>query len=255
MKFLERVILKLDPDFQKLSTKEKKRNYLTIFGHKHISLFLTGMYMQGIIPFFVSIFVLVVNLALLLTVKTKAISYTVFYLTMPIPTVHVIVMACIRYKFERKKQDATEIANWLWDKIQNFWLWNGRVISLKDWLYIRKKDKELYEWLRSDACNHKCYDATFQLAKKLSNPNIKILWIGLTDYSERYGHAVLEKNGRIYDSNHRRTYKKKKYLKAQEAEVFKEFPIEVYQKASDFTQLGWEEFGKWCQERGVIRNT
>ena len=255
MKFLERVILKLDPDFQKLSTKEKKRNYLTIFGHKHISLFLTCMYMQGIIPFFVSIFVLVVNLALLLTVKTKAITYTVFYLTMALPTVNVIVMACIRYKFERKKQDATEIANWLWDKIQNFWLWNGRVISLKDWLYIRKKDKELYEWLRSNACNHKCYDATFQLAKALSNPNIKIVWIGLTDYSERYGHAVLEKNGRIYDTNHRRTYKKKKYLKAQEAEVFKEFPIEVYQKASDFTMLGWIEFGMWCREHGVIRNT
>ena len=128
-------------------------------------------------------------------------------------------------------------------------------ISLKDWLYIRKENKQFYEWFRSDFCNHKCYDTTFQLAKTLLNPNIKILWIGLTDYRERYGHAVLEKNGRIYDTNHRRTYKKSKYLKAQEAEVFKEFPIEVYQTASDFKQLGWDEFGKWCHEHGVIRNT
>ena len=96
---------------------------------------------------------------------------------------------------------------------------------------------------------------SFQLAKTLHNPNIKILWIGLTDYSEKYGHAVLEKNGRIYDTNHRRTYKKKKYLKAQEAELFKEFPIAEYETASDFTMLGWIEFGNWCRKRGVTRNT
>lgn len=255
MKFLERVILKLDPDFQKFSTKEKKRNYLTIFGHKHISLWLTYKFMNSTILIFISLFICVVNMVLLHTVETKAISYTVIFLTMPLPLVHVIIMATVLYKYECKKQDITEIREWLWDKIQNFWLWNGHVVSLRDWLHIRKKDKRLYGWLRCDYCNHKCYDATFQLAKTLLNSDIKILWIGLTDYSEKYGHAVLEKNGRIYDSNHRRTYKKKKYLKAQEAEIFKEFPIEVYKKASDFTQLGWDEFGKWCQERGVIRNT
>lgn len=255
MKFLEQVILKLDPDFQLLSTKEEKRNYLTIFGHKHISLWLTCNYIDFIIPFFVSMFICVINMALLLTVEAKAISYTVFYLTIPLPIVNTIIALIIRYKHERKKQDLTEIANWLWDKIQNLWLLNGRVISLKDWLYIRKKDKELYEWLRSDSCNHKCYDATLQLAKTLHNPNIKILWIGLTDFREKYGHAVLEKNGWIYDTNHRRTYKKEKYLKAQEAKVFKEIPIQVYQKVSDFNQLGWEDFGKWCQERSIIRNT
>lgn len=255
MKFLEKVILKLDPDFQLLSTKEEKRNYLTIFGHKHISLFFTYMFMQSIVPFFVSIFILIVNLAVLLAVKNKAISLTFFYITMPLPVVNAIVMSIIKYKIEFKKQDATETANWLWDKIQNLWIWNGCVISLKDWLYIRKKDKELYEWLRSDSCNHKCYDATLQLAKTLHNPNIKILWIGLTDFREKYGHAVLEKNGWIYDTNHRRTYKKEKYLKAQEAKVFKEIPIQVYQKVSDFNQLGWEDFGKWCQERSIIRNT
>jgi len=88
----------------------------------------------------------------------------------------------------------------------------------------------------------------------LQNPNIKILWISITFHGKKYGHAVLEKNGRIYDTNRRRTYKKKKYFKAQEAKLFKEFPIEVYQRASNPTMLGWVEFGKWCQKHGVMRD-
>ena len=254
MKFLDKTITSIDSNFKKLSTKEEKRDYLTILGHKHLSLWLTYKFMNSSIPVCISFFICVVNLVLLTTVQAE-ISRTVFYLTMPFPTICAIIMATIRYKTVRKKQDINEVGNWLCDKFQNLWLWNGHVISLSNWLYIKKTNKKLYNQLRSDYCNHHCYDATLQLARALNNPDIKVLWISICHLGEKYGHAVLEKNGKIYDSNNRKTYKKEKYFKAEKAEIFKEIPINIYQTASNFSMLGWKEFGIWCQERGVIRNT
>lgn len=254
MKFLDKTITTIDSNFKKLSTKEEKRDYLTILGHKHLSLWLTYKFMNTPIPCYVGLFICAINLVLSATVQAK-ISLTVFYLTMPLPTICIIIMATIRYKLDRKKQDITEVGDWLCDKFQNLWLWNGHVVSFKDWLHIKKKSKKLYEHLRSDYCNHHCYDATLQLAKALNNPDIKVLWISISLLGKKVGHAVLEKNGRIYDSNNRRTYKKEKYFKCLKVEIFKEFPINVYQTASNFSMLGWEEFGKWCQEHGVRRNT
>lgn len=187
MKFLEKVISKLDSNFKKLSTKEEKRDYLTILGHKHLSLWLTYKFMNSHVPFLVSIFICVVNLVLLPTVKTKAISCIVFYLTMPLPTISVIIIATIRYKLEQKKQDVKEVGDWLCDKFQNLWLWNGHVVSFKDWLHIRKIDQKLYEHLRSDYCNHHCYDATLQLARTLNNPDIKVLWISISHLGKNMG--------------------------------------------------------------------
>lgn len=249
-----REIMKLNPDFKKIDEKERSNN-LTIFGHKYISLWITYKFMDSLIPLLVCMFILGVDLTILMVFETKAITYTIYCLTIPLITLILTVKIIIRYKIEREKQDARETASWLWDTLQNLWLLNGKVISRRSWSSIKTNNKELYKWLRTNECNQKCYDATFQISKTLNDSDINILWIAITTcYGEKCGHAVLEKDGWIYDSNHRRTYKKEKYFQAQKAELYKEFPLEVYNASYDFEQLGWIEFGEWCNRRGAIRN-
>lgn len=140
------------------------------------------------------------------------------------------------------------------------WLLDGRVISYKEWQTIKKDNEWTYRVLRSDECNHKCYDITYVLANILRNPDIKIVWLCIRDRENpelKWGHAVLQKNNCIYDTNFRRTYKRDKYLRAFDAEIFKEYSLEEYiiqnrKSPSDF--LDWGEFENWCKTRGAIRN-
>ena len=257
MNFYEKIILKDVRDFQNLTAEEKERTVI-IFSHKIMALWVADLFMNTMIPIVISILLGIINMIMCI-VFNKVIVSIIFFLTLPIMISILVIYIIVIYKLKHKKQTDKEIKEWLIQKIQNLWLLNYKVISFKDWKFIKKRHETLYERVRSEYCNQKCYFTSYALVNVLENPEFKILWIGAEYLDHRCGHSVITRKNKIYDSNLRRTYDREKYLKAFNAEVFKEYSIDEYlNKAnlqkSDFDFLDWEEFGKWCEARGVIRS-
>lgn len=256
MSLFERIILKDVQYFQNLTAVEKERT-LTLFKHKYIALWLTSLLMNSAIPYLIGLVICIVNLVVNIFAD-GAVVLILFYITMPI-AIALLIIDIIFYKIKRKKQTAEEVRDWLIEKFQNLWLLNGKVISFKDWKIIKKRDKVLYEKVRSEDCNPKCYFTSYAIANTLQNPDIKVLWICIETLNYKCGHSVIVRGDKIYDTNFRRTYNREEYLKAFKAEVFKEYSIEEYLNKANlqqtyFTFLDWEEFGEWCKVRDAERD-
>lgn len=258
MSLFERIILKDVQDFQNLTAEEKERD-LTLFKHKYVALWITCMFMNSMIPSVISLVLGIINLVICI-VCDGAIVSIVFFTTLPILAFTSAIDTIIMYKSKFKKKTGEEIGDWFIEKFQNLWLLNQKVISFKDWIIIKKRNKVLYDKARSEDCNHKCYFTSYAIANTLENPDIKILWISIqTTPEDKCGHSVIVRDDKIYDSNLRRTYNREEYLKAFKAEVFKEYSIEEYMSKANmqqtyFTFLDWEEFGEWCKVRNAVRN-
>lgn len=254
MGLFERIFLKDVSDFQELTTEQKKQ-YLTLHYHQHLAIGLASSFLT-IIPNTITLVICVVNLIILICIG-GVLSHILFYTTMPLA----ITILGIELRYFRKMENYQEARKYLAEKVQNLWLLNWQVISFKDWKNIKKRCKTLYYGARSEACNHECYTTTYALANTLKNPEIKILWISVQCEEKRYGHAVILKNGKIYDSNLRRTFNYDKYFKAFNVEIFKEYSIAEYlgkdilPYESSLFASKWEEFGEWCKNNNVVRNT
>ena len=253
MKFWENVVFKDVPKFQCLSTEDKRR-YITLFKNQYLADWLSRTLITSKKPLIISAWICLINIILLFVYKSPA-TLTFARITMIFPSAILFITTNIIIKLKKFDGDVNEVYLWLCEKIQNLYLLNCFAISFKDWHFIKKTAPELYSNLRSDECHGKCYVKTFEMATCLRNPKIKILWIAVSGIGcEDYGHAILEKNGFIYDTNTRKTYSKKTYFKARRCTVFREFPLDAYGKG-DFLWDDWEEFGRWCKEHNVSRNT
>ena len=259
MGFCERFILKDVQDFQKFTTEQKKQ-YLTLHKHEHLARWFAYLFLGSKISLLIAFAISIVNLIITICVG-GVLSYILFYTTMPLAIAIIGIEVSIIYRYMRKKETPEKLGEYLAEKFQNLWLFNWQVISFKDWKNIKKRCKKLYYDARSEVCNHECYTTTYAIANTLNNPEIKILWIAVQAADERYGHAVILRNGKIYDSNLRRTFNYDKYFNAFNAEIFKEYSIEDYltkenlSHDSCFSHLEWKAFGKWCRENNVIRST
>lgn len=243
----EKVILKNDKDFQKLSKKDKK-NYLKILKHKHLALWLTSKFINSPYPLLFSLGLCFFNLILCIAHK-NAIPLLFFMITFPIILFIVILETLISFKL--RKQNSDVVTNWLFDFFMSFWLLNPKVLSKKDWNYIKKEDKEFYKYLRSDECNHRCYETTYDLANFLKDNSLKILWVSVSTPLEKVGHATLLKGNFIYDTNTRKTYSKDVYFQAFNVEVYNVFSFEDYSN-QNFFSIHFDNFVAWCKNRGVI---
>lgn len=259
MKFLEKTIFKNLGGFQELSTEEKQR-YVTLFGHYHFSQWFVGLAIQPWIMITVSLITIilcVLNMAMILFVEERIIYMTVFFISFPF----IILFTSMMYHIGKVwKMNEDKFKEWYQsskDKIQNLFFADYKVFTIRKRMYIKRIDKSFYKHLQTEECKGECYRCSFKLAYLLNDPKVKILWFAATafDDSERYGHAVLVKNGYILDTNTRKSYKKEKYLKALKAEIFYEYALEEYLQVDSPWELKWEEFGKWCEERNVQRNT
>lgn len=238
-------------------TKEEKRNNIYLFRNSFLAILLTYKFTHTS-HMYVTTGILSLGIFLFTFVIKGTIAYIYYAISMPIIIFVVTVYIAINVRIKQKGIDGIE--TWLCEKFQNLWLLDGRVISYKEWQTIKKDNEWTYRVLRSDECNHKCYDITYVLANILRNPDIKIVWLCIRDRENpelKWRHAVLQKNNCIYDTNFRRTYKRDKYLRAFDAEIFKEYSLEEYiiqnrKSPSDF--LDWGEFENWCKTRGAIRN-
>ena len=253
----ERFILGNVRIFQNVTTEEKQK-HLTLFGHKYLSMWLAYNFIGTIYPFVISFILLGIDIALCCKVRNLFSCIFIFINLALIVFFHIIEIIII-YKFKYKKNTMDEVVDWMIEKFQNLWLLNWHVISFIDWINIKRNNRELYEMSRSAECDHKCYYISYLLANTLRNPDIKIVWMCIKSLGKCCGHAVLQKDNRIYDSNLRRTFKREKYMEAFEVKVFREYSISEYLNkvnldSDKFTFLDWEEFGKWCEKQNVVRS-
>lgn len=258
MKFFENVVFKDWQEFQKLSTEDKKR-YVTLYGHYHFSKWLAGLVVSPWTAFIVGGLAIILSLgntliAIMFFIEAKEIYSTVFYITFP---VIIFLTFLLHYICRILKLEEKAFHEWFEktsEKIQNILFSDFRVLSIRKWRYVKKTKKQFYKYLHSDECRGHCYECSFKLARMLNDPKVKIIWISVTDMeTSKYGHAVIERKGRILDTNTRKAYNKAQYLKAQKAEIFKEYVLEEYQKVERPWDLQWREFGEWCKARDVKR--
>lgn len=134
-----------------------------------------------------------------------------------------------------------------------YWLFgkNGKVISKKDWKRIKRADTKLYHYARSKrkSCGH-CYMYSLCLGFYLHKASImycSVRGIG----GVRTAHAVLVKDGCVYDTNFRRHHDFDEYIKFFDAKVYKIFPEKIY-KDYDFFKNIKGDFINWCNENDVI---
>lgn len=131
-----------------------------------------------------------------------------------------------------------------------FTLYNNKVIPIKIWKKIKKHYKELYLDLTSDECNHLCY--YYSLVLGLILKNVNLIWGGVYCPIKRcwYAHAFIEKNGYVYDSNHRLSYKFEDYAKAQNLKIYKKWSYKDF-GIQDFRSSVRQDFYKWCEENNI----
>ena len=258
MKFFERFVLKEMKEFQDLDTEEKKR-YIMLYGHYHFSQWLAGLAVQPWVMCAVSTIVIilaVLDMAMILLVEDRTLYMTVFFISFPFMAIFTY-MSCHIIKVY--KMDEETFKEWYQDskdKIQNLLFGDYRIFTIRNRMYVKRTDNTFYKSLQSEECCGECYRCSFKLALLLNDPKVKILWFAATGFGDtgRYGHAVIEKNGFILDTNTRKCYNKDQYLKAQKAEIFYEYSLEQYHSVETPWDLKWEEFGKWCEARNVQRN-
>lgn len=257
MNFFENKIFNNLKGFQELNTEEKKR-YIALNGHFHFSQWLVNQLVE---PHFfrivsaIDIFICVMNMIVILMVEETSIVFAFFLPSFPFI---VFFTFLVKTTSDVWKMDQETFEKWYIkavDKVQTWLFADYIVFNIWKRMHVRKIDKEFYKHLQTSECKGECYRATFKLAYLLNDPKVKIVWIAGTtfDGGDRYGHAVLEKNGYILDTNTRRSYRKKKYLKIVKAEIFYEYSREEYMQCKDPWELKWEEFGKWCKENNVQR--
>lgn len=258
MNLYKRILKKVE-GFRDL-TEEDKGRVIYLYKHKYIgyALFLKETILiqicLGLLGFVFSILGVCLDNDMF-----SYISIAIILLLLPSVIVDIyIVINLIIIKINRYNRNTLDAMNKVIEQIANIRLLNHKVITCKNWRKIKRYDKYKYRYLRSEECNHECYDTTKWLADFIKDPEIKIVWLGVDDIwdDSRWGHAILKKGDWVYDTNLRRTYKFEDYIKTLKAEIFKEFSLEgeEYFRENSYEDV-YQEFGIWCKERGIRRAT
>lgn len=224
----DRIILKNDSSYQALELQEKK-DLLFIFGHCYFAYWLARK-----LPFVPYILLLAVFLLSLICSSEVLLLIALIFSVLPLPLF-------ILFSFSSK------IEEFLTDRFRNINLNNSKVISKKDWEFIKKNYHDDYVILRSESCNHECYDSTLAITNMLKDSELTILWLSVKFLDRRVWHAVIKRGDYIYDSNLRKTYLAKEYLKAYHAIVYKELSYDEYSLNSGTKHISklFAEFQEW----------
>lgn len=131
-----------------------------------------------------------------------------------------------------------------------FTLFNNRILSIKDWKIIKSLDPKLYLDLTSDASFGFCYHYSRELGLVLKN--VSLVWCSLYGPLEHchFAHAFILKDGYLYDSNLRLSYKFEDYAKITNLKVYKTWSYEEF-SIPNFRSSVREDFRKWCKENNV----
>ena len=131
---------------------------------------------------------------------------------------------------------------------------NGGALGKKEWKVIKKADSKLYNDLLCEDCNHWCYYYSLEIAKIIKDSIL--IWGAVEDPFEEghkyYAHAVILRNGYIYDSNMRQSAKYEDFIKLFKFKLYKQWDYPEYSR-NNFRASEREEFRKWCKENNVLK--
>ena len=120
--------------------------------------------------------------------------------------------------------------------------------------FVSKNGKALglYNDLLNDKCNYCCYYYSLEIAKIIKDSTL--IWGAIEDVFEdghRFcAHAVILRNGYIYDSNLRQSEKYEDFIKLYNFKFYKQWNYDEY-SGKDFRKSERAEFKKWCKENNV----
>ena len=138
--------------------------------------------------------------------------------------------------------------------IKKFVSMNGRALGKKEWKAIKKYDIDLYNNLLSNECNHCCYYYSLKIARIIKDSTL--IWGAMEDPFDEglsyYAHAVIYRNGYIYDSNMRQSEKYEDFIKLYKFKLYKQWKYDEYSK-EDFRESERAEFRRWCKENNVLK--
>lgn len=130
---------------------------------------------------------------------------------------------------------------------------NGKALGKKEWKTIKKHDMGLYNDLLCDECDHCCYYYSLEIA--LIIKDAILIWGGVEEPFKQghkyYAHAIILRNGYIYDSNMRQSIKSKDFVKLYKFKTYKQWNYEEYSQ-ENFRESERTEFRKWCKENNVL---
>lgn len=130
---------------------------------------------------------------------------------------------------------------------------NGEALGKKEWKTIRNHDIQLYNKLLCEACNHCCYFYSLEIAKIITDSIL--IWGAVEEPFEKgnnyYAHAVILRNGYIYDSNMRQSIKYEDFVKLYKFKIYNQWNYDEYSK-ENFREGERAEFREWCKENHVL---
>lgn len=137
--------------------------------------------------------------------------------------------------------------------IRKFVSQNGRALGKREWRAIKKSDSKLYNDLLCENCNHCCYHYSLEIAKIIKDSIL--IWCAIEEPFEEghkyYAHAVILRNGYIYDSNMRQSTKYVDFIKLYKCKLYKQWDYSEYSR-NNFRASVRKEFRKWCKENNVL---
>lgn len=129
---------------------------------------------------------------------------------------------------------------------------HGKALGRKEWKKIKQYDFGLYNDLLCDECHHCCYFYSLEIALIIKDSIL--IWGAIEepfeDEHKYYAHAVILRNGYIYDTNMRQSEKYDDFCKLYNFKTYKQWNSNEYTR-DNFRDSERSEFRKWCQENNV----
>ena len=157
-----------------------------------------------------------------------------------------------RCRWMRNPLYPNKIERFLEENIRRYFVTpKGNALNKNDFKVIKKQNKSLYYEITSNYCKGICYLYARDIA--LLFPDSNLIYCAATNptkQDEIFAHAILERNGEIYDTNRRMSYKIEDYQKIFKIDIFKKWTYEEFSK-NNFQDEVREEFRRWCKEKNV----
>ena len=139
------------------------------------------------------------------------------------------------------------------DFIRKYVSITGKALGLREWKEIKKYDIGLYKDLLSDNCDHYCYYYSLEIARIIKDS--LLIWGAVEepfeDGHKYYAHAIILRNGYIYDSNMRQSEKYEDFLKLYKFKIYKQWNYDEYSQ-EEFREGERENFREWCKKNNVL---
>lgn len=120
------------------------------------------------------------------------------------------------------------------------------VISKKEWKKIKKADRELYHDLTVNKHEQVCYGYSLDIARILENVQVLYGSIRNPITKEISAHAVILKDGQIFDSLLLRSFSLEDYKKVFHLQIYKIWNHNEF-CAKDFSKKVKVDFVDWCK--------